>query len=294
MKSTRSGDSAGILEASGQKPPRRQVLTLLLWGQFVALLTILILTQAGVMDSSWVPTWLGPGDAGHLDRIALAVEQKDLPELERQLDRNHDRIDTIDIDGMNPLLRAAADGWVTGVRTLLERGAKVTVTDSRGTTPLCYAIMVQGIDGRQIVEMLLYHGADVDGKDCGAFVPLGQAAFAGRPDMAQILLRHGADVARRGVNRWTPLHWAAVHPDDVELVEMLLRAGADPRAVDDDGSTPLDTARRFDNTQALKLMQDAERSAKQRSSLGDAALSGLATESRGAQRTGAQRTAKNR
>jgi ankyrin repeat protein len=259
----RSCNASSAASQASKPTLARQVVTLLLWGQFVALLTILILVQADVVDSSWIPTWLGPGDAGHLDRLALAVERKDLADLEHQLDRHRDRIDTIDIDGMNPLLRAAADGWVIGCRTLLERGAKVAVADSRGTTPLCYAIMVQGIDGRQIVELLLDQGADVDGKDCGSQVPLGQAAFAARPDMAQILLRHGASVARRGVNDWTPLHWAAAHPDGVELVSMLLQAGADPRAVDNEGISPTDVARQFGHDDAIKLMQAIERSANE-------------------------------
>jgi ankyrin repeat protein len=256
MKPSRRPSSA-IPEPGSPKPARR-IVRLLLWGQFLALLAVLVLTQSGAMDSSWIPAWLGPGDAGHLDPLAMAVETRNLAELERLLDAHGDRIDVFDGDRMNPLLRAAAGGWIAGCRTLLDRGAKVNVADERGNSPLCHAIMVRGSDGSVIVELLLDHGADVNGEDCGWQIPLIRAAFAGRADMVEILLRRGANVARRSPNHWTALHWAAVHPDKLELVSMLLRAGADPRAVDDVGVSPIDVARRFDNPGAIPLMQGAK------------------------------------
>src|SRR4051794_15604265 len=112
MKPSRRPSSA-IPEPGSPKPARR-IVRLLLWGQFLALLAVLVLTQSGAMDSSWIPAWLGPGDAGHLDPLAMAVETRNLAELERLLDAHGDRIDVFDGDRMNPLLRAAAGGWIAG------------------------------------------------------------------------------------------------------------------------------------------------------------------------------------
>src|SRR3954469_5982654 len=191
--------------------PTRRLGMIFLWAQLVALLAVLVLTQSGVVDSSWVPAWRGPGDAGHLDRLAMAVETRNLEALQQLLTAHPNRLDTMDIDGLNSLLRAASIGWTDGCRVLLDHGAKMSVTDSRGTTPLCYAVMARGPQAGQVIQLLLDHGANPDGKDCGSQVPLVQAAFAGRPDVAAILLRGGASIDRKGMNQWTALHWAAMH-----------------------------------------------------------------------------------
>src|SRR5216684_202725 len=75
------------------------------------------------------------------------------------------------------------------------------------------------------------------------FYPLGLAAFFGHRTIVEFLLKNGADVktAARNAQKVTALH-GAVARRDVEIVKMLLEAGADPNARQESGFVPLHDA----------------------------------------------------
>jgi ankyrin repeat protein len=118
------------------------------------------------------------------------------------------------------LIYAIYHSPVSFIRTLLEHGADPNIDPHDGFPSLIAAL------------------------SCGVSAPGAPA----RPDMREILkllLEHGADVEQRGVNDYTSLHTAAGH-GDLDAVEMLLTRGADPNAVTriDDCETPLEVAER--------------------------------------------------
>ncbi|MGO4593137.1 ankyrin repeat domain-containing protein [Leifsonia sp. 2TAF2] len=120
-------------------------------------------------------------------------------------------------------------------------------------TPLLTAC----VDGRShAVEALLAHGADPDaanaivfpGKQVLNHTALHTVCQRGLVDVAKRLIAAGADVNRRTTLGTTPLHFGA-GKDHVELVQLLLNAGADPKAREFDterpgqwGGTPMDQA----------------------------------------------------
>ena len=67
------------------------------------------------------------------------------------------------------------------------------------------------------------------------------AAGEGRKEIAELLIAKGADVDAKDEEEWTPLHSAA-YVGNKEIVELLIAKGADLNAKDDDGKTPLDRA----------------------------------------------------
>ncbi|HYY07719.1 MAG TPA: ankyrin repeat domain-containing protein [Actinomycetota bacterium] len=75
------------------------------------------------------------------------------------------------------------------------------------------------------------------------FTPLHFAAFFGRPEAAALLLARGAavDAFGRGWMTGTALHSAAANGDPAS-VELLLDAGADPAASNEEGRTVLQMA----------------------------------------------------
>lgn len=91
----------------------------------------------------------------------------------------------------------------------------------------------------QFIRALLEIGADPNPTDHAGFPPLiaalscsrSQPGSPARPDVPEILellLEYGADPDQRGINDYTALHYA-VGEGNRAAVELLLRAGADPR-----------------------------------------------------------------
>ena len=80
-------------------------------------------------------------------------------------------------------------------------------------------------------------GAKVDCGDEHKTTALSEAACAGKTAICALLLKHGAAVNARNSQQRTPL-WRAAFMDHAETVELLLKAGADPRLKSDAADTP--------------------------------------------------------
>ncbi len=72
-------------------------------------------------------------------------------------------------------------------------------------------------------------------------MPLVEAVKAGDKAAALALIEKRVDVNAPEPDGTTALHWAA-HHDDVELVQRLIRAGANVKAENDYGATPMSEA----------------------------------------------------
>jgi len=91
------------------------------------------------------------------------------------------------------------------------------------------------------------------------FQPLGLASFFGHVDAARLLVGRGAEVnsASRNAMRVMPLHSAAATRDaDLRyaIAELLLEAGADPNARQQDDFTPVMAADQSGDTRLRELL----------------------------------------
>ncbi|KAK9735275.1 hypothetical protein RND81_04G195400 [Saponaria officinalis] len=186
-----------------------------------------------------------------------------------------------DADGETPLVHAARQGHTDTVSCLLEHGADPAIASDLGATALHHAA---GIGNLEMMKLLLSKGAAVDSQsDSGT--PLIWAAGHGQKDALQILLEHHANPntgtddgvtpllsavaagalaclelliqANANVNICaggaTPLHIAA-DIGSADIINCLLKAGADPNAVDEDGQNPIQVAAARGNRSAVEIL----------------------------------------
>ena len=126
-------------------------------------------------------------------------------------------------------------------------------------TPLLY----EAVDRRykEIAEMLLAHGADVNAMGLfGSETPLYNAATEGGgfprkvdKELVKMLLAHGADVNARKDDDPTPLHGVALD-GNVEIAELLLANKADVNASGFNGWTPLHRAAMKGHREMVNLL----------------------------------------
>jgi uncharacterized protein len=143
------------------------------------------------------------------------------------------------------IFEACALGDALRVNALLDRDARLAnaVADD-GFGPLGLACF---FGHEPVARMLLAGGARVDRPSSNgmAVMPLHSAAAARSVPIVRLLLAGGAPVnARQGLGEggFTPLMEAALN-GQVEMVELLMRHGADPFMKDDDGKSAADHAR---------------------------------------------------
>jgi ankyrin repeat protein len=182
------------------------------------------------------------------------------------------KLEEQDRGGLAPLALAARNGNDDSVRFLIEHGANIRAEDFSGRTPLHYAAQY-GHAGS--ATLLLDHGAPVDIRDGHAMTPLMQASMWGREEVVRLLLSRGANVNAREAGDWTPLHRAVsggLAKPNPAVVKHLLEHGADPRAKDDQGNTPLMFAVSQNDPEIVRMLLDRGADPRIRNSSGNSPL----------------------
>ncbi len=122
--------------------------------------------------------------------------------------------------GTTPLLRAAKALDAPAIRLLLRHGADISLTNSRGITPVMAAAGMGSVDAdtrgfylsedtqkRAIdsLTLLLEAGGDVNAKDPRGLTPLHEAARWGWNDVVRFLVAKGADLNAKDGRGLTPV-----------------------------------------------------------------------------------------
>jgi len=164
------------------------------------------------------------------------------------------------------LLRASSEGDSKQVSTLLAAGADPNATD-RLRTPLVYAILHSSME---TVDALIAGGADVNRPSPMGTTPLYAACGMGSTEVVRLLIAKGADVNGRALEEGiTPLIAAInAEPIKIEIIQLLLKSGADPNAEcyrkphpafpgRATRVTPLSLAKEYHASKVAKLLREA-------------------------------------
>jgi hypothetical protein len=187
--------------------------------------------------------------------LAAATDEQGMPAVRVALyHRQAAALDAL-LEAEPPLEDAdvAAVGDVPELRRRLERDPElVRLRTPDGFTPLHYAAF---FGGAAAVEALLAADADPNAETEGGarLRPLHSAAAARDARSIELLLAAGADPDAQQAGGFTALHASAQH-DDEAIAALLLRHGADPAVVADDGQDAAAMARAKHATAVLALL----------------------------------------
>ena len=153
------------------------------------------------------------------------------------------------------MLLATHHNAVAAARILIESGADVNAMDNISDSPYLYA----GAEGRlEILRMTLGHGADLASVNRYGGTALIPAAHHGHVETVRELLQTATDIDHINNLGWTALLEAVILGDGgpvyIEIVKLLIEAGADAEIADRSGVTPLEHAKQSAYAEITELL----------------------------------------
>ncbi|MDP0929925.1 ankyrin repeat domain-containing protein [Paracoccus onubensis] len=202
-----------------------------------------ILTGAASLILMAAP-FVTAGNAMNKMQLHSAAGKNDAALVSRLLAEGAE-IDTRDSRGATALLVATHANAIDAARVLIDAGADVNAKDDINDSPYLYA----GARGHlEILKMTLAHGADLKSTNRYGGTALIPASERGHVETVKTLIEAGSDINHVNNLHWTALLEAIILGDDgsrhQQIVELLVKAGADVNLADGEGVTPLQHARR--------------------------------------------------
>jgi len=109
------------------------------------------------------------------------------------------------------------------VRLFLDKGVNANYCSKRFNRPLWFEAVSKG--KKEIVELFISYGADVNVKEDSGLTSLHIAAIKGKKDIVELLIKSGADVNAKATNGATPIGIAKYEGHN-DIVDLLLENGA--------------------------------------------------------------------
>jgi ankyrin repeat protein len=145
------------------------------------------------------------------------------------------------------LFEAIRQNKIKKVNQILKKNPDVNMKDTEddGDTPL----IVSAEDGlKNITELFIQRGAEIDKTNNFGETPLMKAAYKGKKDIVDLLIKNGANVNIKDDEGNTPLIWAVTHPrpteSNTDVVKLLLNSGAVINETNTNGETALTIAKK--------------------------------------------------
>lgn len=156
----------------------------------------------------------------------------------------------LNADGHTALIYAYREGALKSFDALAKH-PKVDINKQNNyhESPIMYPALADDLDR---VQLLTERGAQLNNL---GWSPIHYAAIKGNAKIVKYLLEHGAWPNSPAPDGSNPL-MMSVSVRNVEAVEALVKAGADPRAVNFDGISALDIAKEMNHSKILELLSE--------------------------------------
>jgi len=159
------------------------------------------------------------------------------------------------------------------VKLLVKNGADVNKSNSKGVTPLMFAIMYFP-SNMDVLNFLLDHGALIDAVDKSGNTPLCGAVAAGRPGAVKLLLKRGAEINAPNKRGLTPV-MVAVISNRSSIFNLLVEKGADLEKRHSDGWNIFDLDRSRMDSDIRKCLDRISPAKERKTNSGFPGLSGV-------------------
>lgn len=200
------------------------------------------------------------GIAQEFDILADKVIEKDFDGLKELITQGINLNAKEKSSGATVLMLASSyTGYTDMVEFLILNGADVNAADNEGKTPLIWAAS----NSVESARLLISHGAKINSRTNDGMTAFIQSVFgviSGKVPLAMcdLLRENGSDInaalTSSSGNGWTSLHYAVIN-GDVELVEYLIRYGANINKATAEGSTPMFLARMEGYDEIINLLK---------------------------------------
>ena len=165
---------------------------------------------------------------------------------------------------MTQLALLALNGETEKVRMLLDQGAALNVPEDHGLTAIYLASLMGHTD---VVKVLLEYGDEPNPVGNESPLPLIAAADSGHAEILELLIAAGANVNRQGPTNLRANQVSQVYDisalmlasggDNENIVNLLLRYGANLELTDNDGDTALFYAASRGNPRVVDILLNA-------------------------------------
>lgn len=191
--------------------------------------------------------------------LVEAAISGNLTKVKEIIDKSPTRpINQLDKERETALMKASKYGHAHIVSYLLGKGADIHLTNGTNETALNLASQA---GSNEIVKMLIAAGSEIEHRGQMG-TPIIMAAQEGHTDIIETLIEARADVNQKHTDfDNTPLHLVLKSVTDQaklkKVVQLLIKAGVEIDAVNDEGETPLTLARRLNSpvkTEIVKMI----------------------------------------
>ncbi|KAL6722060.1 hypothetical protein ACLMJK_001165 [Lecanora helva] len=155
----------------------------------------------------------------------------------------------------SPIMAAVDESMNVTLEILVNHGADVNVKDVRDEEP---TLLVQAgyTLGKESLELLLNHGANLEGTDNNGVTVLISVADSGDKESLEMLIEKGANIRAVSDDLGTALSAAASEGDE-ECCKVLIDHGADPNQESGDWGTALQAAANAADLDCVNLLLEA-------------------------------------